>query len=826
MSAFDSFRAEDDPLGEVGSETGLPDAHESDVRSARQIARSLGRSLTPVVIDLGASQPRFGSYLEWDEHKGAPMLVPVAAEVLSLALAGRSGSIRIRSADPAQPWMLIARAIHVASERTAIVELARTDAVRMPERVPGRTQARGREPLVLAVHPGTAAMESHVYPITSLGAEHCLIDATLPLDRGQMLGPVEVIGERRILRCATARVIEVIPWITAHGDRRFRCRLAFEEATAPAVVDHGHDLLSDAKRIGRLFELARLIELSGWYDAPGWPHARMRIGDFKDGLLTIDAAEVSPPAAIPLPAEVRIGFELFAVSYEGWVRLHRRRGARFEVALPFVMRRRRRRREQRALVDRRRGVRLEFRSSATGEHLSRPVVDLSFGGVCIEAEPVDLLWRGAWLEDARIVWPEGDVALGDLETRSVVRTPGKGIRCHLASRGLTPSENPALIDLVASSYHPEAERHDGSDFHSMVAFYEKAGLLADFMLRNLRPVLPEAARVWRKLHDRAGSIACTLVFRGAPAQKPQAAFSGVRAWEKTWLVQHFCALATAERRATGTLQLASIDFVMPQRDSHYLAFFVRAENGGMNAFLEKFLELTGTPEAVTRVTVTRWLLRGDRPPSEAGAQAVPAVPGEARPSPALRPIGDSDEVVVSRAAERSFGVMAANALSLLPGAFSLPATSRRFARLGLARDRKAWVITEAGGTEAGRTIGAALLKESASPGVNLTWMLDAWWYLPVDAYRTGDACSVAVAAAAVSDAPTEGACCDKLLVVPQGTPAGPLLAAGFEKLADLNLYVINRSGFRRYHEYIADRYGELGAKMIKRSAARVARSAS
>ena len=86
---------------------------------------------------------------------------------------------------------------------------------------------------------------------------------------------------------------------------------------------------------------------------------------------------------------------------------------------------------------------------------------------------------------------------------------------------------------------------------------------------------------------------------------------------------------------------------------------------------------------------------------------------QARFAPALRPIEDGDEVVVSRAAERSFGVMAANALSLLPGAFSLPSIARRFAALGLARGRKTWVISEAGGA-----IDAALLKESASPGVN------------------------------------------------------------------------------------------------------------
>ena len=115
--------------------------------------------------------------------------MPVAGDALSLALAGVSGTIRIRSADPAQPWMLFARSLHVATDRTATVELARTDAVRMPERVPGRTQARGREPLVLAVHPGVGAFESHIFPITSLGAEYCLVDATLPFDPGQMLGP-------------------------------------------------------------------------------------------------------------------------------------------------------------------------------------------------------------------------------------------------------------------------------------------------------------------------------------------------------------------------------------------------------------------------------------------------------------------------------------------------------------------------------------------------------------------------------------------------------------------------------------------------------------
>jgi hypothetical protein len=809
MIAFNGFHEEPESSGQPRSTERESRPRESGGSTAREIARRLGGMLVPVVIDLGPDQPRFASYLQWDEQRGLPLLVPVAGEPLALAVAACSEPIRIRSTDAAEPWMLFARTLRVVSDRLAIVELGRAEAVRMPDRVPARVQARGREPLVLAVHPGAGAIEGHVFPLTSLGAEHCLIDATAPLERGQLLGPVEVIGERRILRRATARVIQVIPWVTAHSERRFRCRLAFEDPAAPAVLDHGHDLLSDSDRIVRLFELGSMIELAGWYDAPGWPRSKMRIGEVRDGLVTLLAAGLPPPAAIPMPVELRVGFELFAVSYEGWMRLHRRRGSRVEVALPFVMRRRRRRREQRASVAAELGVMLQFRSSATGELLRRPIRDVSFGGLCVEAEPADLLWRGACLEEARIEWPHGDVSIGDLEVRAVERTVGGAVLCHAANRGLMPSEHPALISLLASSYHPEAERHDGRDFRAMLEFYERAGLLGEFMVRNLRPVLPEATAVWRKLHDRESSVACTLLFRG-PGHDPQAAFSGVRVWEKTWLAQHFGALASADRRATGTLQVAYVDFVMPQRDTHYMAFFVRAENARMNAFHQKFFDLTGTPESVSRVTVALWTLRAStpaRPPDRADDDHV------------VRPLREEQELLVSRAAERVFGPMATAALSLVPHEFHLPDTSRRFARLDLERSRTASVITD------GQTVKAALFKERTSPGVNLTWMLDAWWLLPVESFWTKDEASVAVAAAEIARTAPDRPEADKFLIVPEGTRTAPLEAAGFEKLLNAHLYVLNRSGLRRYYEYISDRYGELGVRVTSREA-RLARSVS
>ena len=70
-----------------------------------------------------------------------------------------------------------------------------------------------------------------------------------------------------------------------------------------------------------------MVGLEGWYDAPGWPRARLRVMELRHQLVILNVDEL-PPDAIPLPDEIRIGFELFSISYEARVRLHRRRGGR------------------------------------------------------------------------------------------------------------------------------------------------------------------------------------------------------------------------------------------------------------------------------------------------------------------------------------------------------------------------------------------------------------------------------------------------------------------------------------------------------------------
>jgi hypothetical protein len=728
------------------------------------------------------------------------VLSPVAGPRLGVALAGSRDRIRIRSSDPNEPWMLIVRDVRIADDATAVINIAGGFASRMQDRFPTRTRVIEREPLVLAVHPGPGSMEGHILPVTGLGAAHCMVDATQALEPGDNLGLVEVIGERRIIRRASARVIEVIPWVTPIGERRFRCRLGLDAPISAAALDDGYDLLSDPERIARLFELAGMLGLAGWYDAPGWPRATMRIVEIGSLLVVLDLDDMQPPDAIPLPDEIRIGCELFSVSYECRVRLHRRRGGKLEVALPLVMRRCRRRREQRAAVPASMTVLVVFRNSATGEIARRRVRDLSFGGLCFSVDAsADVLWKGACLESARLESEYGRVSLGDLEVRSIQPSPTGEELCHVANRGAAPSRNPILVNLLATLYHPEAQRHDGADFPMMVSLYQRAGLLGEFMLRNLQPVLPAAAATWRKLHSSGTVAACTLTSRRPASAAPQAAVTAVRVWERTWLAQHFGATPSADRSAAGILQLAYMDFVLPRPDAHYLAFFVKADNGSMNAFYERFFDLTGTPESVSRIGVTVWS-------HPAGGSADPIGPSIAATVRAMQP---SDELLVSRAAERSFGPMAARALSLVPRGFGLAETARLFARVHLERRRHTTLI----GSRQLPTV--ALLKERISPGVNLTWMLDAWWVLPIVPRSHDFEAALKVAATEIVNAPDDRPTGDKLVILPEHTPTAEFEAAGFTKLLRAHLYVLNRSGLRRYHEYISGRYGELDAKLAR-----------
>ncbi|HJK97476.1 MAG TPA: hypothetical protein RMF84_09655, partial [Polyangiaceae bacterium LLY-WYZ-14_1] len=686
-----------------------------------------------------------------------------------------------------------------------------------------------------------------VYPVVDLAVDSVAIDAVAPLEPGTLLDPIEVVGRRHVVRIASAVVREALPWVTARGEPRFRCRLALGRPGL-APEEAAGDLLVDPRGVRRALELAsmmqaplRVVSPTAVSSPPTGTGLRL-VGALRDRLrLGADGPELA--AGLRERRAVRVTFDLFAVSYEMDVRvLEAGAGAGaplratttppsigvidLEVAFPLVLRRRRRRRRPRVVLPE--GVHLDVRNTATGERVAHPVLDASFGGFCLASDPArDLLWPDLPLEEAELCWGDRRAALGDLRVRSVDPDLAASSldaapreRCHVELRAKErASDDPLLIDLLATFGHPELEVHTGEGFPEIVGTYDEAQLLAGYMKDNLRPVAPAAAVHWRRLHQAPGHLVRTLVHRDAQG-RPDATISSLRAWDRTWLIQHFGATSADGFRWSGELQEATLDWIIPRTDGDYMLFFVHAANRRMNAFYQRFIELTGTPEAIAQSGIRLFRLPAKEAASPAGIRGD--APGESGVRPrgtAGRP-SQGERRLVARSAEARFGTMAADALGFRPDELELPRCAEAFAAAELVRRRRPEVV------RVGRRARAALLHEDLSVGLNLTWMQNASWVLPLGGRPELDPEAMPAVVDALLRRPAPSPAGDRFALLPEGVSGEGLEREGWLHLLDARVYVLNRAGLHRYYHYVTDRYGEVGIRKASRSAAAAQRAGS
>ncbi len=777
------------------------------LREVRRKLQLAARSLVPVVIDQGPFQAKLGSYVDALEDEGDRQwlrLFPIAAA--AIAPEDRlSGGVRVYSVDAQVPWVLSAHRIEPMGGRAARVLV---DVRSRLEPLPPRTQARvngpGCEALVLVAAMATDDRDLHVFPVLGLGATHCMIESTVPLEPGIRIDPVELRGDRRILRRAAATVLDAIPWCSPQGNRLFRCRLSLGDVQADPARS-SRDLIAQPRRIKRYLDLAAMMQRPGWLTGQGKMLGSVRLAAVGTDDMRVTLADLESEAA--LPPQVTVGFELFGSSYELDVRVVQQTGLQVTLSLPLLLRRRRWRREKRAETKLMEPLTVLFHNPAMGITVRRPLRDLSFGGLCFEANlKTDILWRNLPLENVTVEWRGQGVSLGDMEVRGVQGS--KRALVHVAGRNDRGTADTAFINLLAALRNPDIAMHEGADFRTMLDLYRRAGLVADFMLRNIESVAPMVSATWRRMHQPKADVACTLVH--PQTGTPQSTFSGVRAWERTWLAQHFGASATSFGQASGAVHVAYFDYVLPRDDAHHIVFFIKADNTGTNTFQQRFLEVAGTPESVARVKVNYWMKQGSDGVTDQSVIEPGSTPCR------IRPMRRGDERLVARAAERMLGEEPARALSMVEGEFKLPNARKAFRAAGLLRGRRIELVTKDG------TAAMALFQEETSPGVNLTWMLNACWLLPIcpqlDADRTVTRAAVDRILSQPSSTPTG----DRFVITVDETDVSVLEEAGFERLADVWLYALNRSGLYRYSEYIADRYGEVGALTMRRKEARVA----
>jgi hypothetical protein len=766
---------------------------------ATSLLRAAASELLPVTVHMGPDQVRFSSFVGSIREDGAGasvVLEPIAADAVPT---GHDRPFNIVPAAGRADWIVTATKIGREGPTRVRVDLAHARAFATKDFEDGAVAVQATDLLVLVVPGGLGNRSSYVFPVQRIGADVCEIRSSSPLAIGHELELVEIVGDRRLLRSASAQVLESVPCYMADGSPSFSCRIALSDEVE-VNADPPHDLVTEAGEVKRLLGLAGALQAQGWYEAPGWGRGTLRFIEVGPDSL---AVELSTDAPAPLARRqvVRIGVEVFAIPYELDVNALSISGGLMRVSLPLILRRRRRhRREHRVVVGIPHQVALSFRHPVTGTVHTHPVREISFFGLCFECDPhANVLWKGLPLEQAQLTWSNRLVHLGDLAVEQYGYDQATGlIRCIASIPQSGVVDDPDMICLLATLAHPRVRSHDGRGFAALHRTYLEAGLFGPHMHRNLAPILDRVEDVWLRLHRDASEIARTFVH--GPEGAPDAAATILRAWEHGWLLQHFVDASHEVGGATGRLQAAFLEHVVLRPDGRYLVFFVKEDNQVMNAFVRRFLGATGTPDAVTRSTVELWSRPAD------------ACAGAARPDDvAVRACTPTDEIVLARSVAQRLGPYAAAALSMVPGELDLPDTRARFAQAGLERSRDCQIVERAGVPL------YAVIEERSTPGVNLTWMLNASWIFPLRPDLDDPTAGLDAALHAVVNRPPQSATGERFLNLPTGIDADVLQSWGFAKEASLYLYAMTRAGLHRFFSFSASRYGEADVAALRRS---------
>ena len=738
----------------------------SVVRQVRRGARQLHR----VVVELQGVAERFYTFMDRVEGRGTQ------ARLVLSPLPHTGGivvphQVTLACVDAAQPWTLHTRCV-AAPPGELHVELCSTQL--LPYFAPLNHHLRQRHaPLMLVSSAGLGALSPHVFPVLEVGPRHCVIETTELLNPGTVLGPVEVMGDRGTLRHAHAQVSRSTPWRMWDGSRRFHCKLRLTRAGDP--TPSAVDLLVDGDEIAGAISRAGMAQAQGDCRTAAGQRAAVRVLGTNEKQLTLALASSHCDGIVP-GVRLTLEFDVYSITHLCEVVVERVSGHYIQARLPRVMERRHlARRAQRLMVPSALGLRIIFHNPASGCLEHRDVQDLSYSELSFHVStPHDVLWEGLPLEQARLVWGFQSVELGDLQVDSLSRSGDERI-CRASMQHSTIAEDSGMIELMATMAHPDVFVHRGEPFEGMVRLYNRGGLFAPHMQRNMEALSDRMRRTWKRLHQADSGLVRTLLH--GSQEQPNGAISAIRAWEHTWLAQHF--VVTSPKLSDGVagkLQLGYLDRVLPRPEGQYVVFFVKSDNRGMNAFYDRFFETTGTPESIGRTTVSLYCRPGDS-----------RCAGGPRDGAVVRPMRWTDEGIVARSAERELGPLTARALSMVQQELSLPALAQRFASIGLRRRRRNRIVSRDGQPL------WALLEEVSSPGINLTWMLNATWLVPLHTRfdPNGTALSTALAhlVAGRAQSPTR----DVFLNVLEHAPSAPLRRWGFQKLGDVHLYALNRA---------------------------------
>src|SRR5262249_17980355 len=128
--------------------------------------------------------------------------------------------------------------------------------------------------------------------------------------------------------------------------------------------------------------------------------------------------------------------------------------------------------------------------------------------------------------------------------------------------------------------------HDGQSLEALVSFHRSMGLLEPEMDANLAASFEDARRTWRLAHGAPGRLMRTAIvpWRGGIG----ATLTSVRAYERTWLLQHSAVASAAVPAGAGQLHGILMRLAVHRADGEYVAGYIDAGAKALHAMVDAF----------------------------------------------------------------------------------------------------------------------------------------------------------------------------------------------------------------------------------------------
>jgi len=487
----------------------------------------------------------------------------------------------------------------------------------------------------------------------------------------------------------------------------------------------------------------------------------------------------------------------------------RRENGGFRLEAPLTIYKARRRRALR-IQPGKVAFRFSFLHPILGRKFTFPVRDVSTRGLSFEGDYLQhILWKGFSLRGCEILMGDETLPAGPVEIRSVYTVPGpEGAveRCCGVEFLDLPVRTERRISLqILHENNPQIRTLTSEKIDNLWKLFYQSGFIYPSKEAYIRKIKADINETWKKLLSDDTSFYKNIVFREGVEEMGTA--SAVQVYENTWMFQHLAATGHPVKLIPKYVMLGLAQFLMENQEIQYLITYFQPDNSFPRRIYSGFLDAYPLEEHL-RFSRYSFLTLELEAPQNGADRAAPRLAGPADEI-SVEHASEEDREVMENYFRKNLHPLLIRSRSLYRDAFHLPETSSLFFARGLLRERHCMVAREEG-----QGFAAFALLENASPGINLSGLLNTFsvWSLP--GARDAAAARRRLIRAAVDQYRSWGA--RTAICLTEEADLSDYLAEGFRKNKEYVCFSLSRRTIKNYYDYVQERFGRFEQRKLKR----------